>query len=89
MIFMHLLVAVLTMLRCIVTAAPVPTLEMETRDQGRPLLLRATEVAVLLSLSKSKVHEMMAAGELPCVRIGRAVRCPRIALERWIADHAG
>ena len=29
---------------------------------------------------------MVAAGELPCVRIGRAVRIPREALERWVRE---
>jgi len=29
---------------------------------------------------------MVAAGELPVIRIGRSVRIPRQALERWIRD---
>lgn len=57
---------------------PVP------RDDA-PLLLRAEEAARLLGLGRSKVFEMMASGELPAVKIGRAVRLPRAALERWVA----
>ena len=52
-----------------------------------PLLLRAAEVAKLLGLGRSKVFAMLAAGELPVVRIGRSVRVPRAALEHWIAEH--
>ncbi len=51
-----------------------------------PLLLKATEVAKLLGLGRSKVFAMVAAGELPVIRIGRSVRIPRQALERWIRD---
>jgi excisionase family DNA binding protein len=52
-----------------------------------PLLLRAGEVAKLLGLGRSKVFAMLAIGELPVIRIGRSVRVPRAALERWIAEH--
>lgn len=48
------------------------------------LLLKPLEVAHLLGLSRSKVFEMLAAEELPVVRIGRAVRVPRGDLEDWI-----
>ena len=48
------------------------------------LLLRATQVAHLLGLGRSKVYEMMQTGELPIVRIGTAVRVPRAALEAWV-----
>ena len=50
-----------------------------------PLLLKPEEVAHLLGLGRSKVYEMLAAGELPVTRIGTAVRVPRQDLHRWIA----
>jgi excisionase family DNA binding protein len=50
-------------------------------------LLRAHEVARLLGIGRSKTYELIARGELPSLRIGRLVRVPRHALERWIADH--
>jgi excisionase family DNA binding protein len=50
-------------------------------------LLRPHEVQMLLRIGRSKVYEMIAHGELPVVRIGRAVRIPRRELERWIAEH--
>lgn len=49
-----------------------------------PLLLRATEVARLLGLSRSKVYQMMSEGTLPIIRIDRAIRVPREALIKWI-----
>ena len=52
-----------------------------------PLLLKAGDVAKLLGLGRSKVFGMLAVGELPVVRIGRSVRVPRAALERWVAEH--
>lgn len=54
----------------------------------QPLLLRASEVAALLGLSKSKVYELIASGQLPRFPLGstKTVRVSRAALERWIAD---
>jgi len=48
------------------------------------VLLRAVEVAKLLGVSRSLAYEMMATGRLPVVRIGRAVRVPKVALAEWI-----
>lgn len=49
------------------------------------LLLRAADVANLLGLGRSKVYELMAAGQLPTIRIGHSVRVPAQALEEWVA----
>jgi excisionase family DNA binding protein len=59
----------------------------ESGTSPTPLLLRATEVARLLGLGRSKVYEMMTSGTLPVTRIGTAVRVPRAQLEDWINDH--
>jgi len=63
-----------------------PAAEERGTRPVEPLLLRAGEVARLLGLGRSSVFALLAAGELPVVRIGRCVRVPRIALERWIDD---
>ena len=52
-----------------------------------PLLLKAADVAELLGIGRSKVFAMLAAGELPVIRLGRPVRVPRSALEGWIAEY--
>ncbi len=51
-----------------------------------PLLLRPTEVATLLGLGRSTIFALLAAGDLPVIRIGRSVRVPRAALELWIDE---
>ncbi|HVC76300.1 MAG TPA: helix-turn-helix domain-containing protein [Candidatus Micrarchaeaceae archaeon] len=48
------------------------------------LLLRVDEVAQLMNLGRTRTFELIASGELPVVRIGRAVRVPRNELERWL-----
>jgi excisionase family DNA binding protein len=53
-------------------------------DQSEKLLLKAEEVAWRLSLGRATVYLMMASGELPTFRKGRAVRVPAQALEQWI-----
>ncbi len=40
-------------------------------------LLRLAEVQKVLRIGRSKLYEMIARGDLPVVRIGRAVRIPR------------
>lgn len=52
----------------------------------RAELLRVEEAAQVLAISRSKLFVMMAAGEVPVVRFGRAVRIPRRDLEEWIAS---
>ena len=53
--------------------------------RGQLLLLRVSEAARLLSVSRAKAYEMIAAGELPSVRIGgKCIRVPARALEEWV-----
>ena len=49
------------------------------------LLLRPTEAAVVLSLGRSKVYELMRLGLLPSVKIGGARRIPRSALAEFVS----
>ncbi len=53
-----------------------------------PLLIRVDEAARLTQMGRSTLHKMIAAGELPCVRFGRAVRIRRADLEQWISERA-
>jgi excisionase family DNA binding protein len=57
------------------------------RAVDTPLLLKPEEVAKMLGLGRSKVYDMLNAGELPVVRIGSAVRVPRKQLLDWIEEH--
>lgn len=49
-------------------------------------LLRVEEAAKVLALGRSKTYEMVVAGELPSIRIGRSVRIPVDSLRRWLED---
>lgn len=48
------------------------------------LLLRVEDVAETLGIGRSKTYELIAAGELPVVRLGRCVRVPAAAVRRWV-----
>jgi excisionase family DNA binding protein len=61
------------------TEVRVPNFSDNLGD-GRPLLVTVDEVAEMLNLSRSKTYEMVASGQLPSVRFGRAVRVPLRAL---------
>lgn len=51
-----------------------------------PLLLRVDEAAEALALSRTKVYELMASGELESVNFGRCRRIPMDALRSLIAS---
>ena len=54
------------------------------------LLLRASEVAVMIGLGKSKTYALIAAGEIPSVRLSKgAIRVSADALRRWTDDLQG
>ena len=48
------------------------------------VLLRVDEAAQMLSLGRSTLYAMAAAGTIPTVRVGRSLRIPREELNRWI-----
>jgi excisionase family DNA binding protein len=52
------------------------------------LFLKAEDVARRLGLSRSTVYALIAAGQLPSVRFGRAVRVPADGLQRWAEGRA-
>ena len=51
-------------------------------------VLRIDEVAARLKLGRTKVYQLVADGELPAVRIGRAVRISAEGLQDWIQKQA-
>lgn len=53
-----------------------------SRLPDAPILLRMTEAAKLLSISRSTMYQLVAQGALPVVRIGRSVRVSRAVLDR-------
>jgi len=65
---------------CAVRVPPTPV----RQDSNETLLLRPTEVAETLGISRSKVFELLASLELPSIHIGRSTRVPRSQLEEWI-----
>ena len=53
-----------------------------------PMLLKVEAAAKLLSLGRTKTYALIAAGELPVIRVGRAVRVPVASLHQWIEERA-
>ena len=47
-------------------------------------LLSATELARLLGLHRQTIYEHASSGNLPCVRIGTAVRFDPAIIARWL-----
>ena len=49
------------------------------------LLLRPIEAAEMLGIGRSTMFAMIAKGEIPTVRFGRAVRVPLAQLKAWLS----
>lgn len=47
-------------------------------------LMTPRELGTLLRLGRNKIYELLATGELPIIRFGRAIRIPRAAVLEWI-----
>lgn len=48
------------------------------------LLVKPAEAFKMLNVSRSKGYAMLMSGEIPSIRIGRAVRVPMVKLREWI-----
>lgn len=59
---------------------------MERAFAGRPspLLLTVRDAAAALSIGRSTLYELISAGELDVVRIGRSVRIPVAVLAAFV-----
>jgi len=49
-----------------------------------PRLLTLAEAAKVLRIGRTSAYERVRSGELPALRIGRAIRIPEPALRDWI-----
>ena len=58
----------------------------ETANESETLLVTIVEASRLLSLSRSKVYELLYAGSLTSVRIGGARRVRRSDLEEFVRE---
>lgn len=53
---------------------------MEIATNEQPLFLKPTEVAAHLRLSRAKVYDLIASGDIPSLRIAGSIRVPASAL---------
>ncbi len=58
------------------------------RRDGVALLLTPREVEAELRLGRTRTYQLLRSGEIPSLRVGRAIRVSRAALELWIADRS-
>jgi len=68
-----------------------PTTTATPTAEGSPpaLALRPKDAARALGIGARLLWELTNCGEIPCVRLGRAVLYPVAALQEWLARQAG
>ena len=47
-------------------------------------LMRVAEVGPDLGVTSGRIYQLIEAGVLPAVRVGRAIRVPRASLKAWL-----
>jgi excisionase family DNA binding protein len=62
-------------------------IKQEHTESAKGILLRIPKAAGMLDLSVAKVYAMAASGQLPSIRVGRAVRIPAASLSDWVETH--
>ncbi|MGV3723555.1 MAG: excisionase family DNA-binding protein [Actinomycetota bacterium] len=45
----------------------------------------AAEVAPAVGVTSGRIYQLIGSGEIPATRVGRRLRIPREAWERWLA----
>ena len=55
-------------------------------DPVRKLLLTPTDAAAMLSVSRTKLYELLASGAIASVKVGGSRRVPVGAVEAYVAD---
>ena len=55
-----------------------------TNDTQAPVLITVPEAARRLAIGRTLTYELIAANELPAVRIGRAIRVPADAIDAFV-----
>jgi excisionase family DNA binding protein len=53
-------------------------------EDSAPMLLTVKDLEAELQLGRTGAYELVRSGQIPTMRIGRAVRIPRDALRRWV-----
>lgn len=48
------------------------------------MLLTVRDVEAELQLGRTRTYQLLRSGEIPLIRVGRALRVPRDALRRWV-----
>jgi excisionase family DNA binding protein len=61
---------------------------MSIDERPDSYVLTIHEVADRLKVSDATVSRMVGRGEVPVIRVGRAVRVPKMAFERWFEKHS-
>lgn len=51
------------------------------------LALTVEEAAQALHLGRNTVYELIRTGQIPSLRVGRAIRIPQAALQEWIQSN--
>lgn len=49
-------------------------------------MLRPSDIASLMGLTTGRIYQLISAGVIPATRVGGALRIPREAWERWVAE---
>jgi excisionase family DNA binding protein len=56
----------------------------QTRFEDLPDFLSVEEFRTYLGIGRSTAYDLLRRGDVSCVRFGRVIRVPRVAVERYL-----
>lgn len=59
---------------------------MSKRESGDRVVMTVPEAGAKLGLGRSAAYEAAARGDLPVVKVGRALRVPIVAFDRMLSE---
>ena len=58
----------------------------KSHNESDRILIKVSDAARMLSVSKSKLYELINEGTVPAIRVGQSLRIPLEWLHKWVAE---
>ena len=55
-------------------------------DEVSAAVYTVPEVGQLLGINKNLAYELARQGQIPTIRLGRRLLCPKAAVDRWLSE---
>ena len=68
------------------TRVPQTGQESSGMNETKPEVYTVPEVGKLLGINRNLAYEMARQGQIPTIKLGRRLVCPKAAVDRWLGE---